>query len=63
MQIPLVSEKLLDAFGKSVGNLLDEIKEETKRIEREDPDVERTTAHMIDRKLKMWFHQGGKLGY
>lgn len=29
----------------------------------EDPDPERTTAHMIDRKLKMWFHQGGKLGY
>jgi hypothetical protein len=63
MQIPLVSEKLLDAFGKSVASLLSEIKDESKRIEMEDPDPERTTAHMIDRKLKMWFHQGGKLGY
>lgn len=63
MQIPLVAEKLLDSFGQSVANLLKEIKEEAIRIEREDPDPERTKAHMIDRKIKMWFHQGGKLGY
>lgn len=63
MQIPLSADKLLDAFGKSVANLLNEINDEYERIEREDPDAERTIAHMIDRKIKMWFHQGGKLGY
>ena len=55
--------KLLEAFSASVLKLTDDIAKEAERINKEDPDPERTKAHMVDKKLRGWFNVGGYMGY
>lgn len=63
MLVNLNATEILDRFSQSLIKLTDEIKEESKKIDANDPDPERTTAFMVNRKLKIWFHNGGNLGY
>ncbi len=55
--------KILEAFTASISKLTDEIVAESERIDKEDPDAERTKAYMTDRKTREWFNRGGNLGY
>ena len=32
-------------------------------VKENDPDPERTIAHMVDRKIRLWFRTSGGLGY
>ena len=54
---------ILDRFSESLIKLTDDIKQEAKKIDSNDPDAERTKSFMVNRKLKVWFHNGGNLGY
>ena len=63
MLIELDSEKILESYSQSVNKLIDSIINEVDRIDKEDPDPERTKAHMVDRKIREWFNTSGGLGY
>jgi hypothetical protein len=56
-------EKTMEAFSTSVNGLIDDIIAEVDRIQKNDPDPQRTTAHMVDRKIREWFNKSGGLGY
>jgi|TARA_B100001540_G_C15504729_1_gene505234 hypothetical protein len=56
-------EKTMEAFSTSVNDLIDDIIAEIDRIQKNDPDPQRTTAHMVDRKIREWFNKSGGLGY
>jgi|TARA_B100001750_G_C15311712_1_gene497624 hypothetical protein len=56
-------EKTMEAFSTSVNGLIDDIIAEIDRIQKNDPDPQRTTAHMVDRKIREWFNKSGGLGY
>ncbi len=55
--------KLFTSFTDSVTTLLNDIKAESDRIDKEDPDPARTKSHMVNKKLREWFNRGGNLGY
>ena len=63
MLFPLDHEKIMEAFSTSVNTLIDDIIAEIDRIEKNEPDPKRTTAHMVDRKFREWFKRSGGLGY
>jgi hypothetical protein len=63
MLVNLDHEKILEGFSTSVNTLIDDIIKEVDRIEKHDPDPQRTTAHMVDRKIREWFNKSGGLGY
>lgn len=54
MLVELNSEKILENYSQSVNKLIDTIVVELDRIVKEDPDAERTAAHMVDRKIRGW---------
>lgn len=56
-------EKTMEAFSTSVNHLIDDILAEIDRIEKNDPDPQRTTAFMVDKKIRQWFNTSGGLGY
>ena len=56
-------EKTMEAVSTSVNDLIDDIIAEIDRIQKNDPDPQRTTAHMVDRKIREWFNKSGGLGY
>jgi hypothetical protein len=53
----------MEAFSTSVNHLIDDILAEIDRIEKNDPDPQRTTAFMVDKKIRQWFNTSGGLGY
>ena len=53
----------MEAFSTSVNDLIDDIIAEIDRIQKNDPDPQRTTAHMVDRKIREWFNKSGSKGY
>ncbi len=55
--------KLMEAFHKSVIDLCNEIEEKAEWINNNDPDPNRTTNYMVDKKLREWFNKGGNMGY
>ena len=63
MLVPLNYEKIMENFSQSVNELIDDIIAEIDRIQKNDPDPPRTTAHMVDRKIREWFNKSGGLGY
>lgn len=63
MLVKLDYETIIDRYSKSVNSLIDDLLAELNRIEKNDPDPERTSAHMVDRKIREWFKRSGGLGY
>jgi len=63
MLVPLNYEKIMENFSQSVNELIDDIIAEIDRIQKNDPDPQRTTAHMVDRKIRELFNKSGGLGY
>ena len=63
MIVPANGPALLEAFSASVSKLLEDIRTQAKWIEENDNDVETTTNHMVNRKLREWFNRGGNMGY
>tara|TARA_B110000014_G_C20030211_1_gene534946 strand:+ start:132 stop:323 length:192 start_codon:yes stop_codon:yes gene_type:complete len=63
MLVNLDYEKILENYSTSVNNLIDDIIKEIDVLEKNDPDPKRTIAHMVDRKIKLWFRKSGGLGY
>ena len=53
----------MENFSQSFNGLIDDIIKEIDRIQKHDPDPDRTTAHMVDRKIREWFGRSGGLGY
>ncbi|UVF62361.1 hypothetical protein [Nitrososphaeria virus YSH_174770] len=63
MLVPLDYEKIMENFSTSVNTLIDDIIKEIDVVKENDPDPERTIAHMVDRKIRLWFRTSGGLGY
>ena len=59
MRIPVSLIVNLVANGMKIDDIIKEID----RIQKHDPDPDRTTAHMVDRKIREWFGRSGGLGY
>ena len=63
MLVTLDFEKIMENYSQSVNKLIDNIIAELEKIDKTDPDPERTKAHMVDRKIRAWFNTSGGLGY